>query len=275
MKLNRRIVGFAGATALIGGMTGMGVSMSRSAQPAMAIGSSSTRVEQTVSAQPNMDNENAPEKPEMGNEGAEGNAIPAATTTTTNANVPTSVSQTGEYGENIYDAAKANNWTQASTKLNSLKDAAKRLDNESRINENPNEDQLDGAIAALNQSVAAKNQLATMSSANRVTLLAANLSAPFNPQVPVAVVKLDYYGRQLEIGAMAKDITQLKQTANDIAGTWSTVRPAVESHGGSVEAQNFNNLVSRVEAAKSVNEYSSLATPVLNQVDNLEKVFTK
>ncbi len=196
--------------------------------------------------------------------------------TTTNANqVPTSVSQVGEYGENIYEAAQANNWTQASAKLNSLKDAAKRLDNESRINENPNEDQLDGAIATLDKSVPAKDQLATMREANQVTLLAANLSKPFNPPVPVQVNLLDYYGRRLEIGTAAKDMTQLKQTAGNIGGTWNTLRPAVESRGGSAVAQKFNNLVARVENAKSINEYGHLATPLLNQVDNLEKVFTK
>ena len=139
--------------------------------------------------------------------------------------------------------------------------------------QNPNEDQLDGAIAALEKSIPVKDQLVTMRDANRVTLLAANLSKPFNPPVPVQVTLLDYYGRQLEIGAAANDITQLKQTASNISGNWNALRPVIESHGGSAEAQKFDHLVARVETAKSVNEYSSLATPLLNQVDNLEKVF--
>ncbi|MBV9386626.1 MAG: peptidoglycan-binding protein [Chroococcidiopsidaceae cyanobacterium CP_BM_ER_R8_30] len=220
---------------------------------------------QTASAQSQMDNK----------EGSEGNATPAATNTTTNANqVPTSVTKVGEYGENIYDAAQANNWTQATASLTSLKQAAQKLDNEPRIGENPNEDQLDTVIAALDKSVPAKDQLATMRSANQVTLLAANLSAPFNPQVPVSVVKLDYYGRQLQVGAAANNMTQLQETAKDISQTWNAVRPTVESRGGSAQAQKFNSLVAQVEAAKSSSQYNSLATPFLNQVDNLEKVFT-
>lgn len=210
-------------------------------------------------------------------EGSGANTPPTVTTTPTagNANqVPTSVSQVGEAGENIYDAAKANNWTQATAKLNSLKDAAKQLDTESKISENPNEDQLDTVIAGLNKAVPAKNRLATMRAANEVTRLAANLSALFNPQVPVSVALLDYYGRQLEIGVAAQDMTQLKTTAKDMQQTWNALRPAVESHGGSAEAKKFNNLVTSVEAAKSFNDYSHLATPVLEQVDNLEKVFT-
>jgi hypothetical protein len=237
MKLSRRIVRFAGVVALITGMTGMGFGI---APPAQAAG--------------------------------------AATTTTTNTNrVPTSVTQVGEYGENIYDAAQTKKWTQASANLASLKDAAKRLDNETTmgINENPNEDQLDGTLTALDKSVGAKEQLATMREANGVTLLAANLSKPFNPPVPVQVNLLDYYGRQLEIGVAAKDMTQLKQTANNITGTWSALRSVVESRGASAEVQKFDNLVAKVETTNSVAQYGSLATPILNQVDNLEKVFTK
>lgn len=239
MKLSRRIVEFAGAAALITGMTGMEVGISHPAQAAI----------KTIS-----------------------NSAPAATNTNS---VPTSVSQVGEYGENIYEAAQANNWTQATAKLTSLKDAAKKIDTESKISENPNEDQLDAAIAALNKAVPAKNKLATMRAANQTTLLAANLSAPFNPPVPVQVTLLDYYGRQLEIGAAANNMNQLKETAKDMSRTWNALRPAVESHGGSAQAQQFDHLVARVEAAKSSNEYGSLATPVLNQVDNLEKVFTQ
>lgn len=234
---------FAGAAALITGMTGMEVGISRPAQAAITIISDS--------------------------------AAAARTTTTNTNNVPTSVSQVGEYGENIYEAAKANNWTQVTAKLTSLKDAAKKIDTESKISENPNEDQLDAAITALNKAVSARNKLATMRAANQTTLLAANLSAPFNPPVPVQVTLLDYYGRQLEIAAAANNMNQLKETAKDMSRTWNALRPAIESHGGSAQAQQFDNLVTRVEAAKSSNEYGSLATPVLNQVDNLEKVFTQ
>ena len=245
MKLDRQILEFTIA-ALMTGITGVGLGMSRPAQAAMATGGNSS-----------------------------GNATLAATNTTTNANqVPTSVTNVGEYGEKIYDAAQANNWMQATANLTSLKQAAKKLDNEPRIGENPNEDQLDGAIAALDKSVPAKDQLATMRCANQVTLLAANLSAPFNPQVPVPVVKLDYYGRQLQVGAAANNVNQLQETAKGISQTWNAVRPTIESRGGSAQAHKFNSLVARVEAAKSSTQYSSLATPFLNQVDNLEKVFT-
>lgn len=241
MKLEKQILGIASAAALMAGMTGIGFGMTRPAQAGMTAGTNSSQQRLSI---------------------------------TTANQVPTSITKVGEYGENIYDAAQANNWTQATTNLTSLQQAAKQLDNEPRIGENPNEDQLDGVIAALDKSVPAKDRLATMRTANQVTLLAANLSAPFNPQVPVPVVKLDYYGRQLQVGAVANNMNQLQETAKGISQTWNAIRPTIESHGGSAQAQKFNSLVAQVEAAKSSTQYSSLATPFLNQVDNLEKVFT-
>ncbi|MGI8637728.1 MAG: hypothetical protein ACR2KZ_20195, partial [Segetibacter sp.] len=49
-----------------------------------------------------------------------GKANPADTAV---ANVPPSLAQMGEYGENIYDAAKAKNWKEADAKLAALKGA--------------------------------------------------------------------------------------------------------------------------------------------------------
>ena len=54
---------------------------------------------------------------------------PAATTASISAskpageNVPTSLSNAGEYGENVYDYAKANDWQNADVKVAALKDA--------------------------------------------------------------------------------------------------------------------------------------------------------
>ncbi|MBV9385282.1 MAG: hypothetical protein JOZ78_02525 [Chroococcidiopsidaceae cyanobacterium CP_BM_ER_R8_30] len=239
MRFVRRIVGLASTAALITGMTGIRLSMVYPAQATMVKGS----------------------------------AISATPTTTNASNVPISVTKVGEYGENIYDAAKANNWTQASDSLTLLKGAAHQLDGESRINKDPNKDQLDAAVRALEKSVPAKDQIATLRQANQVTLLAANLAKPFNPPIPVQINLLDYFGRQLEIGVAAKNMNQLKLTAANLAGTWNTLRSNVESHGGSAIAEKFDNLVNRVQRANSFNEYGHLATSVLNQVDQLETVF--
>jgi hypothetical protein len=54
--------------------------------------------------------------------------------------------------------------------------------------------------------------------------------------------------------------------------TWDDLRPAIESHSAA-EAKTFDGLVARVESAKTPAQYAREATPVLNEVDTLEKIF--
>jgi hypothetical protein len=52
------------------------------------------------------------------------------------------------------------------------------------------------------------------------------------------------------------------------------VRPQVELKGPA-EAEKFGALVARVERARTLKEYARLASPVLEEVDHLEAVFTR
>lgn len=188
--------------------------------------------------------------------------------------VPTSLANAGEYGENIYDYVKANDWAKAGTKLASLKDAAKQI-RTAVTNASAGEDKLDANIAALDKAVAAKDRQAAMREANQVTLDVADMTAPFKLPVPIEVTRLDYQGRELDVWAAAKDAGKLKSTADEMQQTWNALRPQIESHNGAAEAKKFGDLVARVEAAKTPDEYARLAKPVLDEVDNLEKVFKK
>jgi hypothetical protein len=133
---------------------------------------------------------------------------------------------------------------------------------------------LDSNIAALDKAIGAKDRQTTMRGANQTTRIVAEMTAPFSPPVPVEVTRLDYEGRELEIWSEAKNAAKLKVTANEIRQTWDALRPKIEARGASV-AKRFGDLVTRVEAAKTADEYARLAKPVLDEVDNLEKVFKK
>ncbi|MDQ2899177.1 MAG: hypothetical protein M3Y07_05170 [Acidobacteriota bacterium] len=193
---------------------------------------------------------------------------------TTAAMVPSSLANVGEYGENVYDAAKAGTWTTASSKLSALKDAARQLRSDV-TNANTEEDRLDAQIASLDKAVAGKERVGAMREANQVTLMAANMSQPFNPKIPVDVVKLDYYGRELEVWSAAKDSVKLQSTVGEMRATWDRIRPSVESHGGSAEAQQFDGLMTQLQKAKTPANYNQAASALLESVDKLEKVFTK
>jgi hypothetical protein len=183
------------------------------------------------------------------------------------------IAEVGELGENLYDLAKAKNWTGVAEKLTALKKAAKSL--RAQVKEAKEAKQLAKSVTALDKAAAAQDRQVLMQEANQVTLLAVALSEPFRPQIPVDVTRLDFYGRELEIWSAAKDEKKLKEAADAMRKTWSKVRPSVSAKGGTAEAKTFDELMLKLKAAKTPEQYSSVATPILNEVDNLEKVFTK
>lgn len=184
--------------------------------------------------------------------------------------IPVSLNQVGEYGESIYDAAKVQNWTKTTTELKKLQDAAKQLSTEVKDRDTTD---LNRSIVALEQTITAKARQAAMQNANQVTLITAKMTAEYKPKVPIEVTLLDYYGRELEIWAEARDTAKLKTTALEIERTWNSVRSSIQQRGGTGQVEKFDTLVAKVKMAKSPTDYGSLATPILDEVDNLEKVF--
>jgi hypothetical protein len=185
--------------------------------------------------------------------------------------VPTSLSNAGEFGENVYDSAKAKDWKSADVKVAALKDANKKVRADVR-NQIAAVDALDTDVVALDRAVLAKDREAAMREANQVTLDVANMTAAYKLSVPVGVAKLDYYGRELEVWAQVQDASKLQATAREMRQTWDSLRPTIEAHS-QTEAKRFEALVARVESARTAADYRRVATPVLNEVDNLEKLF--
>ncbi len=196
-------------------------------------------------------------------------ASPGASTAVQNHSgaVPAGLASLGEYGENIYDAAKSKKWTEAKAKLAALKRAIQ----ESAVDNKRAE--LQGIVVALENSMAKRDQLATMRESNQVTLISAELAASYHPKVPADVARLDYDGRELEIWSRANDISKLKATAQDMRQTWDRLEPEVKMHNGTAQAQKFGKLITETDRARSVAQYQKLARPILDEVDNLEKVF--
>jgi histone H3/H4 len=190
---------------------------------------------------------------------------------TTESAVPTSLADAGEYGENVYDYANANDWKNAAIKLAALRQAAKSVHNDVK-NKSAAVDRLDEHVAALDQFVAAKDKHLAMREANQVTIDAAEMSTAYKLSVPVQVTKLDYYGRELEVWAQVQDANKLASTVRELRQTWESLRPTIESRS-STEAKKFDALVAQVESNKTPAHYARVATPVLDEVDNLEKLF--
>jgi hypothetical protein len=177
----------------------------------------------------------------------------------------------GEYGENVYDYAKANDWKNAGVKIAALRDAVRNVradikDKGAVIN------QLDEKVATLDRAVTARDKLSAMREANQVTLDVANMTTAYKLSVPVEVTRLDFYGRELEVWAQARDANKLQATASEMRREWSALRPSVEAQSA-IETKKIDALVAKVDSAKTPADYAHASTPVLDEVDNLEKLF--
>jgi chromosome segregation ATPase len=190
---------------------------------------------------------------------------------TTEESVPISLADAGEYSENVYDYAKANDWKNADARLGTLKETIKNVRADVK-SQSAAVDSLDTNLATLNNAVSSKDRQATMREANQVTLDVANMTTAYKLSVPVEVTRLDYYGRELEVWAQAKDADKLQATAREIRVTWDALRPSIEARSAT-EAKKFEALIAQVEGAKTPADNARVATLVLNEVDNLEKLF--
>jgi hypothetical protein len=54
--------------------------------------------------------------------------------------------------------------------------------------------------------------------------------------------------------------------------TWDSLRPTISAKSAT-EAKKFEALVAQAESAKTPPDYTRVATLILNEVDNLEKLF--
>lgn len=182
--------------------------------------------------------------------------------------VPTALAAAGEHGENLYDAAKARAWRTAGRRLKALEADVARLSTQ------PDAGRLQGEVDSLRQSVARRQQQATMVEANQVTRTVADMTAAYAPRVPVEVTRLDFYGRELEIGSEAGVTARLESAARGIRHEWDAVRPAVSARD-SLVARKFDGMVTRIERARSPAEYRRLAQEELAEVDDLEHAFER
>jgi len=205
-----------------------------------------------------------------------GDVVPSLSTSpavTAGNGIPPPLADAGEFGENVYDFAKANDWRNADAKLATLKATVEQL-RTLMTKQSAGESRLEEGVLALDRAVTAKDRRAAMRVANQVTRDVADMTAKYRPPVPVEVTRLDYYGRELEIWAEANDVPKLQETARAMRKEWDAVRPAVEARSA-VKAERFGALVARVEKARTPAEFARLATPVLDEVDNLENVFLR
>jgi hypothetical protein len=195
-------------------------------------------------------------------------AAPVATPVNADSAASAVVAAVGTHGEDLYDQAKLGDWTKAQAIMDSLDTSARSLNGNEKTH-------IAGALDSVRAAIAAHDRTAALEGSNQITFVAAALSEPYHPKTPADVVRLDYYGRELEIWSAQKDVKKLARTSADIQRTWAAVKPTVVSAGGDKAAATTDALIVRLVAAKSPTDYARLATPFLDVVDELEKPFEK
>ena len=188
--------------------------------------------------------------------------------------VPTALTNIGEHAEDIYDAIKAKDWAKSGQEFKMFAGDLKKVDAGVK-GQVEKKKSLKSSVDSLGAAIKAKNRYTALEAANRITGIVLDMSDPYHPAVPVSVGRLDYYGRELEIQSAAKNLPKLKTTSDAAEKTWGSLRPDVMAHGGKSEAAKFDKLMEQLHKASTPAQYGKLATTILDEVDNLEKVFQK
>jgi len=134
---------------------------------------------------------------------------------------------------------------------------------------------LDRTIAALENALSSKNRFDTMRYANRITLIIAVVTVPFNPIIPTEVSLLEYNGRELEIWSERKNMNKLSNTVIRMHLAWQTLMPKLIEHNGLKTLKHFSEVMEHLEFAKTPEEYSRLSRQALIEAEASKAIFAK
>jgi hypothetical protein len=200
-------------------------------------------------------------------------ASPAAPPAAVTAPLSVALARLGECGETMYEAVKSGDWSTARRQLT----LARQTGADVAQQWSPNSEMagIESALSGLDVAIKDRRRDRALREANRLTLVAAEMASAFDPPVPLAVSRLDYLGRELEIWSQPNDERRLHATVADIRGTWDRLRPGVDAKREARLVAEVDGLVRRLQSAQSGLQYRTLARALLDAVDRLEVVFKK
>lgn len=183
--------------------------------------------------------------------------------------VPTALADLGEAAEETHDAVAGSKWDAVAKDLADLQKAHGSL-----AAEQPAAAKAFAApIAALAAASKAKDRLAAQEAANELTRLSAEACRAYEPPFPVEISLLDYLGREINLQLAKNDPAGIKKSVAAVRANWDKVRAAVEAHKGTKQSQAFSALLVELEKATEPKKIGELTRNLLDQVDDLEKVF--
>jgi hypothetical protein len=184
---------------------------------------------------------------------------------------PSTLLVVGDTAKDLFDAARLSNWPDADVAFQAMKTSAADLP--TTWSKPDLASRLRSRIAALEDTVSARQRVQTMDYANGITRLVAELSAGYQTPLPYALVLLDYYGRELELGIAAGDHARLKRTTADLQQTWNRFEETILQRGAVEDARRLTDSVAQLQSADAPGDFVEPTRAELAAVDRLKKMF--
>jgi hypothetical protein len=185
---------------------------------------------------------------------------------------PSSLVEVGDSAKELFDAARVSNWSDADAALQTLRRSGAALPTTSSTPDLAS--RLVSRLSEVDASVSARQRLQTMDLANGITRLVADLSSEYRMPVPFALVLLDYYGRELELGIAAGDQIRLARATADLQQTWNQFEGTVLEQGAVDVARRFTDSVAQLVDARAPGDFVAPTRAELAAVDALKRLFT-
>jgi hypothetical protein len=184
---------------------------------------------------------------------------------------PATLVEVGGAAEDLFDAALLSRWPDATDALETIKASAANLP--ATLSTPDLVSRLRSRIRELEDTVSTRQRVQTMDVANGITRLAADLAAEYQTPLPYALVLLDYYGRELEVGIAAGDRARLNQAAADLQQTWNRFEETILQRGAVEEARRFTDIIAQLVGAQTPGDFIEPTRAELAAVDRLERIF--
>jgi hypothetical protein len=184
---------------------------------------------------------------------------------------PQALLDVAENAKDLFDAARLSNWTDAAVALRAMNESAADLPD--TFSKPDLAARLQSRLRDVGDAVATRQRVQTMDFANGITLLAANLSEEYQTPLPYALMLLDFYGRELELGIAGADQARLTRASADLKQTWNRFERTVLDRGAVDEARRFTDIVAQLDGAHAPADFVEPARAELDAVERLKKIF--
>jgi hypothetical protein len=184
---------------------------------------------------------------------------------------PAALLDVAEEAKEIFDAARQSNWTAAAVALRGMNESA--ADPPAIFSKPDLAARLQRRLGEVGDAIGARQRVQTMDVGNGITLLVANLSKEYQAPIPYALVLLDFYGRELELGIAAADQARLTRASADLKQTWNRFERNVLQRGAVDEARRFTDIVAQLDDAQAPADFVEPVRAELAAVDGLKKIF--